>query len=162
MNMNKRIASIVIMALLIIISLYFRNSDSQIAERSQRPVSEPELAIEESKAQKIDELTRQDRVVSYVQQHQKLPEFYITKMDARTNGWQPRLANLCEVIPGKAIGGDKFLNRERLLPIAPSRQWYEADLNYRCGQRGADRLLYSTDGMIYVTNDHYKSFKKIQ
>lgn len=63
-------------------------------------------------------------------------------------------------MPGKAIGGDRFGNQEKGLPDAPSRQWFEADINYNCGHRGSDRLLYSSDGLIYVTTDHYRSFQQ--
>lgn len=151
-----------IMAVLIAVSLYFKGSDLQTTEQSLRPISPPEQALRDNKSQKIDQLTAEKSVVSYVEKYQRLPEFYITKKVARQNGWNPRVGNLCEVMPGKAIGGDKFLNREKRLPIAPHRQWYEADINYRCGHRGADRLLYSSDGMIYLSKDHYKSFNQVK
>lgn len=113
-------------------------------------------------AESIDQLTKQQRVVSYVQQHQRLPDYYITKKQARERGWDARDGNLCKVLPGKAIGGDRFSNREGQLPTANNRVWREADINYRCGRRGADRLLYSSDGLIYVTHDHYKNFMRME
>lgn len=96
-------------------------------------------------------------MVSYLQQHQRLPDYYVTKKQAREQGWDPRSGNLCAVLPGKAIGGDRFSNREGQLPSAGGRVWREADINYQCGRRGADRLLYSSDGLIFVTRDHYKT-----
>lgn len=159
--MNKRTVFMLLMAVLIVFSFYFNAGDQHEKEQAERPVSAPEQSIRTLNAQKIDELTKQTNVVSYVQKHQKLPDFYITKKAARQAGWNPKLGNLCEVLPGKAIGGDRFLNREKQLPIAPNRQWYEADMNYNCGHRGSDRLLYSSDGMIYVTIDHYKSFQPV-
>ncbi|MFV8905859.1 ribonuclease [Serratia fonticola] len=113
-------------------------------------------------AESIEQLTQQQRVVSYVQQHQRLPDYYITKKQAREQGWDARDGNLCKVLPGKAIGGDRFSNREGQLPIANNRVWREADINYQCGRRGADRLLYSSDGLIYVTRDHYKNFMRME
>lgn len=110
----------------------------------------------------IEQLTEQKRVVSYVQQHQRLPDYYITKKQAREQGWDASDGNLCKVLPGKAIGGDRFSNREGQLPTANNRVWREADINYRCGRRGADRLLYSSDGLIYVTHDHYKNFMRME
>ncbi|MGL5384836.1 MAG: ribonuclease [Enterobacterales bacterium] len=110
----------------------------------------------------IEQLTEQKRVVSYVQQHQRLPDYYITKKQAREQGWDASDGNLCKVLPGKAIGGDRFSNREGQLPAANNRVWREADINYRCGRRGADRLLYSSDGLIYVTHDHYKNFMRME
>ncbi len=108
----------------------------------------------------IDKLTSEEVVVPYVKKHQKLPDCYITKNEARKQGWIAAEGNLCEVLPGKAIGGDVFSNREGNLPSSGNRKWYEADLNYKCGRRNTDRLLYSNDGLIYVTHDHYKTFER--
>jgi len=109
----------------------------------------------------IDALTQAERVADWLVQHQRLPDFYLTKVAARRQGWVPDKGNLCEVLPGHAIGGDRFSNREQQLPRQAGRQWYEADVNYRCGRRGADRLIYSSDGLIYLTRDHYRSFSKV-
>lgn len=81
---------------------------------------------------------------------------------ARAEGWEPSAGNLCSVLPGKAIGGDRFSNREKRLPQKAKRVWREADINYRCGRRQADRLIYSNDGLIYVTRDHYRNFTKME
>ena len=106
----------------------------------------------------IDELTKEDVVVNYFKQHHRLPGYYITKREARKNGWDPAAGNLCEVLPGRAIGGDVFTNREGRLPERNGRTWYEADLDYDCAHRNANRLLYSSDSLLYVTKDHYKTF----
>ncbi|ELX8377770.1 ribonuclease domain-containing protein [Providencia vermicola] len=159
--MNKRIISMLLMAVLIALSLYFNAGEQQEKKQAEKPASTSEQAIQNQHVQQIDELTKQANVVGYMQKHHQLPRFYVTKKEARRAGWNPKQGNLCDVLPGKAIGGDRFSNREQRLPIAPNRQWYEADLNYNCGHRGADRLLYSSDGMIYVTRDHYKSFQEI-
>ncbi|MEN9570021.1 MAG: hypothetical protein RL172_1252 [Bacteroidota bacterium] len=106
----------------------------------------------------IDELTRAAVVVPYVKKHGQLPDYYITKKQARQQGWQPGAGNLCDVLPGRAIGGDYFSNREGRLPKAAGRQWMEADIDYHCGSRNAHRLLYSSDGLLYITYDHYKTF----
>jgi len=108
----------------------------------------------------IDKLTSEEVVVPYVKKNQRLPDCYITKNEARKKGWIASEGNLCEVLPGKAIGGDVFSNREGNLPSADKRKWFEADLNYNCGRRNADRLLYSNDGLTYVTHDHYKTFEE--
>ncbi|WP_047681978.1 MULTISPECIES: ribonuclease domain-containing protein [Xenorhabdus] len=112
--------------------------------------------------QQIDILTEHHRVADYVHQHSRLPDYYITKKQARRLGWDTRKGNLCEVLPGKAIGGDRFSNRENKLPNQKDRQWFEADVNYKCGHRGSNRLLYSNDGLIYLTLDHYKTFTKLE
>lgn len=95
----------------------------------------------------------------------KLPDNFITKENAKALGWDPAKGNLAEVAPGKSIGGDIFSNRPvkgvRPLPDAPGRVWYEADLNYQGGYRGSERLIYSNDGLIYYSGDHYKTFQML-
>ncbi|WP_241607661.1 ribonuclease domain-containing protein [Rosenbergiella australiborealis] len=100
-------------------------------------------------------------VAHYLQAHQRLPDFYIRKGEARRQGWIAAKGNLCEVLPGRVIGGDRFSNREGQLPNASGRVWQEADVNFRCGHRNSDRLLYSSDGLIYLTTDHYHSFQQV-
>lgn len=106
----------------------------------------------------IDQLTEEKTVISYVKQNHKLPDYYITKNEARKQGWNPSQGNLCDVLPGKAIGGDKFGNRERRLP--DGEKYFEADVNYHCGGRNADRIIYTQNGDVYLTKNHYKSFEK--
>ena len=57
--------------------------------------------------------------------------------------------------------GDAFANREQRLPTRPGRHYYEADLDFACGKRNADRLIYSNDGLRFVTTDHYQSFHEV-
>jgi hypothetical protein len=90
----------------------------------------------------------------------RLPPRYLTKEAARALGWKPGM-DLCRVAPGKALGGDHFANREKKLPARAGRRWQEADLDYACGRRGAKRLLFSSDGLIYVTLDHYQTFRQV-
>lgn len=108
----------------------------------------------------IGALTQERVVVAYLKEHHELPNYYVTKSQARQGGWQPG-KDLCKSVPGKAIGGDKFSNRQKILPDQEGRQWYEADINYNCGKRGADRLVFSNDDLIYVSHDHYKTFEKL-
>ena len=109
----------------------------------------------------IDQLTSEEIVLEYLKENKKLPDYYITKKEAGKSGWEAKKGNLCEVLPDRAIGGDIFTNREKSLPDKKGRIWYEADINYSCGHRNADRILFSSDGLIFVTHDHYKSFEKI-
>ncbi|MGO2358413.1 ribonuclease domain-containing protein [Mesonia sp.] len=108
----------------------------------------------------IVQLTKANTVIAYVKKHERLPKYYLTKNEAKKRGWKPYEANLCEVLPGKAIGGDYFGNREGRLPNRKGRKYYEADINYDCGGRNANRLVYSNDGLIFTTKDHYKTFQK--
>ncbi|MBG9721854.1 S-layer homology domain-containing protein [Bacillus mycoides] len=103
-----------------------------------------------------------DEVAKYVKEHKKLPDNYITKKQAKALGWERKEGNLHEVAPGKSMGGDIFQNKGNPLPNAPGRVWYEADINYLSGYRGNDRILYSSDGLVYKTSDHYKTFTEIK
>ncbi len=106
----------------------------------------------------IDELTEENKVIDYVKANRKLPDYYMTKSEARKKGWVPSTGNLCDVLPGRAIGGDHFSNREKQLPN--DEQYFEADVNYNCGNRNADRIVFTKTGEVYLTKNHYKSFQK--
>ena len=88
----------------------------------------------------------------------RLPSYYISKNQARKLGWQDWKGNFGDVLPGKMIGGDIYRNKEGKLPSALGRVWYEADINYEKGYRNRERILYSNDGLIFVTYDHYQTF----
>ena len=85
---------------------------------------------------------------------------YIDKNAAAKLGWRPG-DDLCRVADGRAIGGDRFSNREGRLPAAPGRHWTEADLDFDCGRRNARRLVFSSDRLVYVTVDHYATFREV-
>ncbi len=103
-------------------------------------------------------LSKED-VAMYLHLYGDLPPNYMTKSEARDRGWIPEEGNLWDIAPGSAIGGDRFGNREQLLPESAERQYFECDVNYEGGHRGAERLVYSDDGLIYYTEDHYNSFE---
>lgn len=105
------------------------------------------------------EYTSKDEVAAYIYLYGKLPKNYITKSEAEDLGWVSSKGNLNKVAPGKSIGGDKFGNREGLLPTAKGRKYYECDIDYVSGTRNAKRIIFSNDGLIYYTDDHYNSFE---
>lgn len=98
--------------------------------------------------------------VESLRKTRKLPPRYLTKAEARKLGWEPGV-DLCTVARGRAIGGDRFGNREKRLPDKRDRKWFEADLDFFCGSRGPKRLVWSNDGLIYLTTDHYQTFKEV-
>jgi len=110
------------------------------------------------KSADIDDLTEENLVIDYVKANKKLPDYYLTKGEARNKGWVASEGNLCDVLPGRAIGGDKFSNREKTLPTG--NQYFEADVNYNCGRRNADRIVFTKNGDVWLTKNHYKSFEK--
>ncbi len=96
-------------------------------------------------------------VALYLYTYGHLPDNFITKDEARDLGWEGGTVE--KFAPGYAIGGDKFGNREGLLPKAGGRQYYECDIDTDGGKsRGAKRIVFSNDGLIYYTEDHYESF----
>jgi hypothetical protein len=101
-------------------------------------------------------------VAAYIKKNKRLPGDYLTKREARKLGWKPNKGNLQQVAPGRSIGGDIFYNEPPILPDAPGRIWYEADIGYTGGYRGVKRILYSNDGLIYKTLDHYKTVIEIK
>lgn len=100
-------------------------------------------------------------VAMYIHTYDELPNNYLTKEEARELGWEASEGNLWEVTDEMLIGGDYFGNREGLLPEEDGRDYFEADVNYEGGYRGAERLVYSNDGLIYYTDDHYDSFQQL-
>lgn len=122
----------------------------------------PESNTQSSNSQSPTSLTSFEAVASYIKEHQELPDNFITKKEARNLGWDPQASNLQKVAPGKSIGGDVFQNREGKLPRKKGRVWYEADINYIKGPRGKDRIVFSSDGLIYKTEDHYESYQQMK
>ena len=102
--------------------------------------------------------TTKEDVCAYLIAYGHLPSNFITKDQARAAGWEG--GSLEKYCPGKCIGGDRFGNREGLLPKAKGRTWTECDINtLGARSRGAERIVFSNDGLIYYTGDHYESFQ---
>ncbi len=99
-----------------------------------------------------------EEVALYIHTYGHLPENFITKDEARDLGWEG--GGLGDYAPGKCIGGDRFGNYEGLLPDAPGRTWTECDIGtLGKDSRGAKRIVFSNDGLVYYTDDHYESFE---
>ena len=122
---------------------------------------EPEPEPEPEPVQVIDEngtYDSKEEVALYIHTYRKLPPNYITKSEAEKLGWTG--GSLEKYAPGKCIGGSRFYNNEKKLPEKSGRKYYECDidtLNYH--SRGSRRIIYSNDGLIYYTGDHYETFE---
>jgi hypothetical protein len=100
--------------------------------------------------------TSKDDVALYIHVYGKLPSNFITKKQAKKLGWSG--GSLEDYAPGKCIGGDYFGNYEGLLP--KDQEYYECDIDtLGKKKRGAKRIIYSDEGYIYYTDDHYESFE---
>ncbi|MGN0135524.1 ribonuclease domain-containing protein [Anaerotignum sp.] len=103
--------------------------------------------------------TSPEEVALYLNTYGQLPDNFITKKEAEKLGWDSKKGNLWEVADGMSIGGDKFGNYEGVLPEEDT--YHECDVNYAGGYRGSERIVYSDDGDIYYTADHYETFEKL-
>ena len=102
--------------------------------------------------------TSKEDVALYIHLYGHLPDNFITKKEAQSLGWSG--GSLEPYAPGKCIGGDYFGNYEGLLPEKKGRKYTECDIDTRGAKsRGAKRIIFSNDGLIYYTDDHYESFE---
>lgn len=90
-----------------------------------------------------------------------LPPYYLTDEEATALGWRPKSGNLHIVAPGRMVTMRQYENRNGHLPSKPGREWKEADINYERGFRNQQRIVYSNDGLAFVTYDHYQTFVEI-
>ena len=138
--------------------------DAEEIQVENQEEEKPQGEIQEGKVEerKIDEdgsYTDKENVALYIHTYGKLPQNYINKKTAESLGWTSGEA-VSSFAPGKSIGGDRFGNYEQLLPKKKGRQYYECDIDaYGKKSRGAKRIVFSNDGLIYYTDDHYESFE---
>ena len=166
--MNKQLLRNVILplAVLLLAALFkFIAPDNSAAPGQNQPQSEFRSGAEKNVAaaptasvEKNGIYTSKDEVAAYIYRFGGLPQNFITKKEAIALGWDAKSGNLWQVTDKKSIGGDRFSNREKKLPEASGRKWFECDIGYRGGRRGAERIVFSSDGLIYYTPDHYENF----
>ena len=103
-----------------------------------------------------------EEVAIYLTFFEELPDNYLTKKEAQALGWESKKGNLWTVADGCSIGGDRFGNYEGLLPDAKGRKWTECDIDFDGRYRNGKRIVFSNDGLIYYTANHYESFDLIE
>ena len=177
---------LVALVLLLLAGNYFRSKNNSIQDPSNEPVTVIEDPVatdpvenpggesddgngeidiaslsEEAKNQilaKDGSYTSKDDVALYLYLYGDLPQNFITKKEAQKLGWSG--GGLDDYAYGKCIGGDYYGNYEGLLPEKKGRSYHECDIDtLHKKSRGAKRIVYSTDGLIYYTDDHYESFE---
>lgn len=136
-------------------------AEEALAEVNGTDTDEAEEAAEEAEAPLLDEHGTYDSkedVALFIHTYGRLPDNYMTKRDAEDLGWEG--GSLERYAPGMCIGGSRFGNYEGLLPEADGRSYTECDID-TLGEnsRGAKRIVFSNDGLIYYTDDHYESFE---
>jgi len=134
--------------------------DSPDVTESAPEASEPEQALDPDGVPYLDPdgaYSSKEEVALYIHQYGCLPGNFITKKQAEALGWSG--GSLEPYAPGKSIGGNRFGNYEGLLPSKDGRTYTECDIDTMGAKsRGAKRIVFSNDGLIYYTEDHYESF----
>ena len=180
MKIKKRTLAIIVIILLVLAALWFLRGqttdglaqvspqatsslvelagedafgDETTALPQQSSASEDETAPDENGA-----YTTKDEIAAYLVAYGRLPQNFSTKSEARALGWSG--GGLDDFDYGKCIGGDRFGNNEGLLPEANGRKYYECDIDtLHADDRGPKRIVFSNDGLIYYSGDHYDSFE---
>ena len=129
-------------------------------ETPEAPEAEADTGTSDSAVTEGEYYYDLEHVVLYLDRYGVLPDNYITKDEARALGWEG--SSVENYLDGAAIGGDRFGNREGLLPKAAGRSYTECDIDTD-GQssRGAKRLVFSNDGLYFDTEDHYETFDEL-
>ena len=127
-------------------------------------VDEPTASDQTTQEKTIDEngsYTTKEDVALYISTYGRLPSNFITKKQAQDLGWSG--GSLEKYAPGKCIGGDYFGNYEELLPVKEGRSYTECDIDtLGAKSRGEKRIVFSNDGLIFYTDDHYESFTQLK
>lgn len=181
MKNTKRVLPVLLVILLILCAVWLgyrlgaasaespapQETETIAETQSLPPEASPaeETAAEETPSQPdaapLDEdgvYTTKEDVALYIHTYGHLPSNFITKQEAKKLGWNG--GSLEPYAPGKCIGGNQFGNYEGLLPEADGRVYTECDIDtLGAKKRGAKRIVFSNDGLIYYTEDHYQSFE---
>ena len=128
------------------------------AENEPEETAVPEETEEELQIDENGAYTTKQEVAFYIYTYGHLPSNFITKKEAESLGWSG--GSLEPYAPGKCIGGNRFGNYEGILPEKEGRQYTECDIDtLGAEKRGAKRIVFSNDGLIYYTEDHYETFE---
>lgn len=143
-------------------------SEIQNEEISDQNLNEPKdnFSIEKTQHSKNNILEEnkyyysKDDVALYIHTYNRLPKNFITKKEARSLGWEG--GSVEKFAQGKCIGGDRFYNNEEILPVKSGRTYTECDIDtLGKNSRGAKRIVFSNDGLIFYTENHYETFEEI-
>ena len=145
-----------ILALLLALGTWACSTPSAAPQDAQATSSAGTVQVEHGSS-----YTSTEDVAAYLHEYKELPPNFISKTKAKKAGWVPSEGNLDEVCPGMSIGGSVFYNDDGKLPDAEGRTWHECDIDYHGGMRGPERIVWSTDSLIYYTPDHYETFEQL-
>lgn len=142
--------------------------NEKIFSNTETPKDEPPLhfnchcEIQPMEAVSAGEATKDGKSGAdwWIMNYATLPDYYITADELNKLGWNwgDRPSKFA---PGKTLTAGIYQNSNGRLPQTPGRVWYEADINYTPGRRNRHRILWSNDGLVFVTYDHYNTFYEI-
>ncbi|MDL2206905.1 ribonuclease [Eubacteriales bacterium OttesenSCG-928-N13] len=168
MKMKKLSPGAGLILLVVLLALYWYSTggiNGAPQQQVQRVApNQVEQAVAPDSVTAIDEdgeYNDKDNVALYIHTYGKLPKNFVTKKQAEEAGWDAQSGNLNDVLPGCSIGGDHFGNHEGLLPEAQGRRYTECDIDYTHGHRGGKRIVFSSDGMVFYSANHYKDFEQL-
>lgn len=157
--MKQRFKSLLLVFAAILLALGWQFFGDDLAGAVDTPLSIISTAAQQDDA---GPLTDPQGIADYIFVHGRLPDNFITKDEAAKLGWDASDNYVSDAAPGMSIGGDRFGNYEGLLPTKKGRIYYEADCNYTGGRRNAERIVFSNDGLVFYTADHYESFVEMK
>lgn len=149
-----------------VVTVEVANESNQASIASDSKINEQNLKATNISIDENGTYTSKDEVALYIYTYHKLPQNYITKNEAKKLGWNSSKNYVGDVAKGKSIGGDRYGNREKRLPVVKNRKYIECDIDYKGKKRNAKRIIYADDfdeniGFIYYTDDHYNTFEKL-
>ena len=166
---QKKIISTIGFIALILLILSLTPAQTQQAAYTEQPAYTEQTLYTEQLAgteqvlsvTEDGQYTSKEELALYIHTYGHLPSNFISKTKAEAAGWDSSKGNLQEVLPGMSIGGSHFGNYDGKLPESKGRQYTECDVNYHGGYRGAERIIFSNDGLIFYTDDHYETFEQL-
>ena len=166
MRRRNRIAAIFVLLLAAVLLLSSCTASALETARSRKRNATPTPAAAEATAAPGPTATpgpeeAAQALAEYLFEHGELPENFITKKEAERLGWKTTYRYVSDLGPGITIGGDYFGNYEQKLPAVKGRKYAEADCYYQGGPRNEYRIIYSNDGHVWYTGDHYNTFTEL-
>ena len=162
MNLKRKLTALLLL-LALLLSLTACGDAVQTIDTIQQAAQTVQeiAAAQEEETPAIEEdgtYTTKEDVVRYIHTYGHLPENFITKKQAQALGWEG--GSLEPYAPGKCIGGSRFGNYEGILPEKDGRTYTECDIDtLGAEKRGGKRIVFSNDGLVYYTEDHYETFE---
>ena len=162
MNMKRKLTALLLLLALLLSLTACGDAAQTIDAVQQAAQTVQELAdAQEEETPAIEEdgtYTTKEDVASYIHTYRHLTDNFIAKKQAQALGWEG--GSLEPYAPGKCIGGSRFGNYEGTLPEKDGRTYTECDIDtLGASKRGAKRIVFSNDGLIYYTEDHYETFE---